>query len=141
MLCGSVYALLSKKISKKGLARRPLFLVRVESLVCALYLKAESPGETTLVSVEVARNTRSVTAKHPGHRTIEAIKARLLCVGCAPAPAAVDCPITTSGAAPLIVDGFRRVRRWMSRRVFCRFCQAHSRVPMVFDPFPLLGLL
>ena len=24
---------------------------------------------------------------------------------------AVDCPITTSGAAPLIVDGFRRVRR------------------------------
>src|ERR1700676_2331576 len=31
--------------------------------------------------------------------------------GCAPARAAVDCPITTSGAAPLIVDGFRRVRR------------------------------
>src|SRR5580692_11457478 len=28
----------------------------------------------------------------------------------APARAAVDCPITTSGAAPLIVDGFRRVR-------------------------------
>ena len=25
--------------------------------------------------------------------------------------AAVDCPITTSGAAPLIVDGFQRVRR------------------------------
>ena len=25
--------------------------------------------------------------------------------------AAVDCPITTSGAAPLILDGFRRVRR------------------------------
>jgi hypothetical protein len=47
---------------------------------CALYLKAESPDETTLVSVEVARNTRSVTAKHPGHRTIEAIKARLFCV-------------------------------------------------------------
>ena len=31
--------------------------------------------------------------------------------GCAPAGAAVDCPITTSGAAPLIVAGFRRVRR------------------------------
>src|SRR5271166_6503417 len=31
--------------------------------------------------------------------------------GRAPARAAVDCPITTSGAAPLIVDGFRRVRR------------------------------
>ena len=29
----------------------------------------------------------------------------------APARFAVDCPITTSGAAPLIVDGFRRVRR------------------------------
>src|SRR5271166_943337 len=32
-------------------------------------------------------------------------------MGRAPARAAVDCPITTSGAAPLIVDGFRRVRR------------------------------
>ena len=31
--------------------------------------------------------------------------------GRAPARTAVDCPITTSGAAPLIVDGFRRVRR------------------------------
>ena len=31
-----------------------------------------------------------------------------------------------SGAAPPMVDAFRRVRRWMSRRVFCRF---------VFDPF------
>ncbi len=31
--------------------------------------------------------------------------------GRAPARSAVDCPITTSGAAPLIVDGFRRVRR------------------------------
>jgi hypothetical protein len=28
-----------------------------------------------------------------------------------PQRAAVDCPIMTSGAAPLIVDGFRRVRR------------------------------
>ena len=32
-------------------------------------------------------------------------------MGYAPARAAVDCPITTSRAAPLIVDGFRRVRR------------------------------
>ena len=31
--------------------------------------------------------------------------------GRAPARAAVDCPITTSGAAPLIVDGFGRVGR------------------------------
>src|ERR1700693_6610976 len=31
--------------------------------------------------------------------------------GCSPARAALDCPITTSGEAPLIVDGFRRVRR------------------------------
>ena len=40
-----------------------------------------------------------------------------------------------SGAAPPMVDALRRVRRWMSRRVFCRFCQARSRVPMVFGPF------
>src|SRR5580704_10293521 len=40
-----------------------------------------------------------------------------------------------SGAAPPMVDALRRVRRWMSRRVFCRFCHAHSRVPMVFGPF------
>ncbi len=32
-------------------------------------------------------------------------------VGTPPAGSAVDCPIATSGAAPLIVDGFRRVRR------------------------------
>src|SRR5271157_5076991 len=32
-------------------------------------------------------------------------------MGRAPARTAVDWPITTSGAAPLIVDGFRRVRR------------------------------
>ena len=32
-------------------------------------------------------------------------------MGRAPARAAADRPITTSGAAPLIVDGFRRVRR------------------------------
>src|SRR3984893_7907348 len=31
--------------------------------------------------------------------------------GCSPARSGVDYPITTSGAAPLIVDGFRRVRR------------------------------
>ena len=31
--------------------------------------------------------------------------------GRAPGRAAVDCPITTSGGAPLIVDGLRRVRR------------------------------
>ena len=31
--------------------------------------------------------------------------------GRAPVRAAVDCPITPSGAAPPIVDGFRRVRR------------------------------
>ena len=40
-----------------------------------------------------------------------------------------------SGAAPPMVDALRRVRRWMSRRVFCRFCHARSRVPMVFGPF------
>jgi hypothetical protein len=40
-----------------------------------------------------------------------------------------------SGAAPPIVDALLRVRRWMSRRVFCRFCHARSRVPMVFGPF------
>src|SRR5580700_11465251 len=32
-------------------------------------------------------------------------------MGRAPARSGVDYPITTSGAAPLIVDGFRRVRR------------------------------
>src|SRR5271166_592283 len=31
--------------------------------------------------------------------------------GCAPARAAVDCPITTFGAAPPMVDALRRVRR------------------------------
>src|SRR5271169_3998792 len=36
-----------------------------------------------------------------------------------------------SGAAPPMVDALRRVRRWMSRRLFCRFCHARSRVPMV----------
>ena len=40
-----------------------------------------------------------------------------------------------SGAAPPMVDALRRVRRWMSRRVFCRFCHARSRVPIVFGPF------
>src|SRR5580693_43734 len=40
-----------------------------------------------------------------------------------------------SGAAPPMVDALRRVRRWMSRRVFCRFCDARSRVPMVLGPF------
>ena len=40
-----------------------------------------------------------------------------------------------SGAAPPMVDALRRVRRCMSRRVFCRFCHARSRVPMVFGPF------
>ena len=40
-----------------------------------------------------------------------------------------------SGAALPMVDAFRRVRRCTSRRVFCRFCHARSRVPMVFGPF------
>jgi len=40
-----------------------------------------------------------------------------------------------SGAAPLMVDALRRVRRFMSRRVFCRFCHARSRLPIVFGPF------
>ena len=43
-----------------------------------------------------------------------------------------------SGAAPPRVDALRRVRRCMrcmSRRVFCRFCHARSRVPIVFGPF------
>ena len=40
------------------------------------------------------------------------------------------------GAAPPMVDALRRVRwRSMSRRVFCRFCHARPRVPMVFGPF------
>ena len=39
------------------------------------------------------------------------------------------------GAAPPMVDALRRVRRCMSQRVFCRFCHARSRVPMVFGPF------
>ena len=30
-----------------------------------------------------------------------------------------------------MVDALRRVRRWMSRRVFCRFCHTRWRVPMV----------
>ena len=40
-----------------------------------------------------------------------------------------------SGTAPPMVDGLRRVRRCMFRRVFCRFCHARSRVPIVFGPF------
>jgi hypothetical protein len=40
-----------------------------------------------------------------------------------------------SGAAPPMVDALRRVRRSMSRRVFCRFCHARPRVRMVFGPF------
>src|SRR5271157_5425113 len=40
-----------------------------------------------------------------------------------------------SGAALPMVDAVRRVRRCMSRRVFCRFCHARSRVPIVFGPF------
>src|SRR5271169_1210355 len=40
-----------------------------------------------------------------------------------------------SGAAPPMVDALRRVRRWMSRLVFCRFCHARSRLPIVFGPF------
>src|SRR5271166_4479216 len=40
-----------------------------------------------------------------------------------------------SGVAPPMVDAVRRVRRCMSRRVFCRFCHARSRVPIVFGPF------
>jgi len=40
-----------------------------------------------------------------------------------------------SGAAPPMVDALRRVRRSMFRRVFCRFCHARSRVPIVFGPF------
>src|SRR5580704_4648376 len=40
-----------------------------------------------------------------------------------------------SGAAPPMVDALRRVRRSISRRVFCRFCHARPRVPMVFGPF------
>ena len=40
-----------------------------------------------------------------------------------------------SGAAPPMVDALRRVRRCMSRRLFCRFCHPRSRVPMVFGPF------
>src|SRR5271165_7217359 len=43
--------------------------------------------------------------------------------------------MTVSGAAPLMVDALRRVRRCISRRVFCRFCHARSRVPIVFGPF------
>ena len=44
-------------------------------------------------------------------------------------------PMIVSGAAPPMVDALRRVRRWMSRRVFCRFCHARSRVSVVFGPF------
>src|SRR3984893_1623575 len=40
-----------------------------------------------------------------------------------------------SGAAPPMLDALRRVRRCTARRVFCRFCHARSRVPMVFGPF------
>src|SRR5271166_6913495 len=40
-----------------------------------------------------------------------------------------------SGAAPPTVDALRRVRRCTFRRVFCRFCHARSRVPIVFGPF------
>src|SRR5271157_934429 len=39
------------------------------------------------------------------------------------------------GAAPPMVDALRRVRRCMSRRVFCRFCHPRSRVSIVFGPF------
>ncbi len=49
-------------------------------------------------------------------------------------------PSKASGAAPPMVDALRRVRCCMSRRVFCRFCHARSRVPMVFGP-PLWRLL
>ena len=55
--------------------------------------------------------------------------------GRAPARPAAARPMIESGAAPPMVDALRRVRRWMSRRVFCRFCHARSRVPMVFGPF------
>src|SRR6202035_1802010 len=55
--------------------------------------------------------------------------------GRAPARSAAARPMIESGAAPPMVDALRRVRRWMSRRVFCRFCHARSRVPMVFGPF------
>ena len=44
-------------------------------------------------------------------------------------------PMIESGAAPPMVDALRRVRRWMSRRVFCRFSHARWRVPIVFGPF------
>ena len=43
------------------------------------------------------------------HSPAEALL-KLTLMGRAPAGAAADCPITTSGAAPLIVDGFGRVR-------------------------------
>ena len=54
--------------------------------------------------------------------------------GRAPARAAAACPMIVSGAAPPMVDALRRVRRCMSRRVFCRFCHARPRVPIVFGP-------
>ena len=44
-------------------------------------------------------------------------------------------PLIVSGAAPPMVDALRRVRACMCRRVFCRFCHARSRVPIVFGPF------
>src|SRR6202158_3590729 len=43
--------------------------------------------------------------------------------------------MTLSVAPPPMVDALRRVRCCMSRRVFCRFCHARSRVPIVFGPF------
>ena len=55
--------------------------------------------------------------------------------GRAPARPAAARPMIVSGAAPPRVDALRRVRRWMSRRVFCRFCHARSRVPMACGPF------
>jgi hypothetical protein len=56
-------------------------------------------------------------------------------IGTRSARSAAARPRIVSGAAPPMVDALRRVRRWMSRRVFCRFCHARSRVPMVFGPF------
>ena len=55
--------------------------------------------------------------------------------GRAPARSATARPMIVSGAAPRMVDLLRRVRRCMSRRVFCRFCHARSRVPIVLGPF------
>jgi hypothetical protein len=56
-------------------------------------------------------------------------------VGRAPARSAAARPMIVSGSAPPMVDALRVVRRWMSRRVFWRFCHARSRVPTVLGPF------